>query len=411
LSFNISDAVIEGGKLIRWQWLVASLILVILVLPDSVTAQSDSDNDWHSSAEYQFGQVMEFVLSGKPQERVDRVKLFITAPELDNILTTEVQFEADETINARHIVDLTQVRLAPFTTVTYWWILEMKSGNEIQIPEKNIDYIDDNFSWESSEEGNVAVYWTGDDPSIGLSALSSANNALPVLTSNIPTRIDNLLRIYVYPRTDDLRAALRLTGRNWIGAHAHPELGVVLVTASNANTGDNELANDISHELTHLLLYQATGGNYQSIPLWLEEGLATILEPNNNGRLDETLQGALESDATIPFQQLCRSFPSDNERLLLAYAQSASMVSYIQDEFGNHAPSQLIGAIASGADCENVTEKVLGLSMDELSQEWLEHNAPVSVLTRMWRQGRLLLLAIVVGFILMSLIVIGPSKK
>ena len=397
--------------MIRWQLLISSLIVAIFVLPDSTTAQNDSDIDWHSSADYQFGQVMEFVLNGEAHDTVDRVNLFITAPELDNILTTEVQFEAGETITAQHTVDLTQVRLAPFTVVTYWWTLEMNSGNEIKIPKESIDYIDDNFSWESLEKGNVAVHWTGDDPSIGLSALNSANDALTKLYSNIPARTDRLLRIYVYPRTDDLRAALRLTGRNWIGAHAHPELGVVLVTASNANTADQELANDISHELTHLLLYQVTGDNYQSIPLWLEEGMATVLEPENNGRLDETLQRALESDATIPFQQLCRSLPSDSEEILLAYAQSASMVSYIQGEFGNDAPSQLIGAIAGGANCNNVTEEILGLSIDELSREWLEQSAPVSLPLRMWRQGRLFLLAIVAGFILMSLLVIGPSKN
>lgn len=402
---------LRNEELIRSPLLVAILLIAFLMLPDLAVAQNDSESDWHSSADYKFGQVMEFVLSGEPQETVDKVKLFISAPELDNILTADVQFKAGETINAQYAMDLTQVRLAPFTVVTYWWTLEMKPGNEIKIPEERIDYIDDNFVWETVKHGNVVVHWTGDDPSIGQSALSAANDALPLLTSNIPTSSDNLLRIYVYPRTDDLQAALRLTGRNWIGAHAHPELGVVLVTASNASTANQGLAIDISHELTHLLLYQATGSYYEAIPLWLEEGMATILEPENNDLFDEILQRALESGDTIPIQQLCRSFPSENEELLLAYAQSASMVRYIQGEFGNYAPSQLIRAIADGAKCENVTQEVLGLSMAELSEEWIERNAPVSLLSRMWRQGRLLLLAIVAGFLLMSLIVVGSPKS
>jgi hypothetical protein len=397
-------------KIYRYSFFM--LLIVIIFAPwGLISAQEDSESKWRSSAEYNFGQVMKFRLSGETDETMENVNLFMSAPDLESILMAEVQFILKESLDAQHAVDLTQVRLAPFTVVTYWWELETHDGKIIKIPEQTIDYIDDNLEWETAKDQNIVVHWTGDDPAIGQSALDAAVNAIPRLTSNIPISSDNLWRIYVYPRADDMQAALRLTGRNWVGAHAHPELGVVLVTATNAVSSEQDFANAISHELNHLLLYQVMGDNYQSLPLWLEEGMATIAELASNGQYEETLQNALESRTTIPFQELCHTFPADSDGSLLAYAQSASIVRFIQSEFGEHAPIQLVGSIADGANCENVTDEVLGVSLGELNDQWLEEVTPTSTLTRVWRQGRLLFFAIAVGFVLMSIIVMGPPRR
>jgi hypothetical protein len=113
---------------------------------------------------------------------------------------------------------------------------------------------------------------------------------------------------------------------------------------------------------------------------------------------------------TIPLDELCRTFDNDSRSAILAYAQSVSLVHYIQDVYGNNALNQMIRAVADGADCQTITTRVLGLTLEELNQQWLDSLSPQSAPERLWRQGGFIIVAIVVGFILMSLFFFGLPK-
>ena len=110
--------------------------------------------------------------------------------------------------------------------------------------ESNIinEYIDDRFAWQKVERDGVLVYWSGDDATIAEVALDVTADALPGIVDAIPIDPALPLRIYIYPTVADLRAGLRLTGRDWVGSHAHPELGVIMLAANNPQTAAAELS-------------------------------------------------------------------------------------------------------------------------------------------------------------------------
>ena len=365
----------------------------------SVAAQDAAG--WQSQADYTFGQALTFELAGKDTDDLAQATLFFKAANLPSTFTVELE-PADE---LSHTVDLTQLRLAPFSAIDYWWRLTTKDGAIIDVPAQTLIYADNQFAWQEMAQDDVIVHWTGDDPALGQVALDVVAEALPNLQAIIPVAESQPLRIYIYPTSADLRAALRLTGQDWIGAHAHPELGVILVTAVNSRTAAADLRRSIPHELVHFLLYQAAGASYEQMPLWFNEGLATYLETTPNPNYALLLETAVAEQNTIPLEQLCYSFPTDANTVLLAYAQSGSVITYIQDRYGNQAVTDLITAHADGADCETAVARTLNLSLNELQQDWLASIHPPSF----WQQYGLWLLLLAGGFAITALLVIIPK--
>jgi hypothetical protein len=389
-----------------------ALFSLIFFTPIVAYGQAEIPLTSESGADYRYGQIMRFRLSAESEVPVKKITLFVRAPELPNTLTTEVAVDSGKEVQIEQTLDLTQYHLAPFTTVTYWWLVEDEEGNAYTLSEDQIDYVDDQYAWEQLEKDGVQVFWTGDDANVGQAAMDAIVDALPDQQSYIPFEPPDPLRVYVYPSADDLRAALRLTGRDWVGGHAHPELGVILVSATNPKTAEIELEKTIPHELSHMLLYEATGANYGSIPIWFDEGLATLFEEATNGDYETILDEAVRTSNTIPFAELCQAFPEESDKALLAYAQSSSFIRYIQAEYGNFAILQMIRALADGANCQSVTTRAIDRSLEDLNQEWLDDLSPQTFPERLWQQGGIWLVAVLVGFFLMSLFFFGlPRSK
>jgi hypothetical protein len=315
--------------------------------------------------------------------------------------TINVPIEPDQEVMATYTVDLTQIRLAPFTTVSYWWQVTDIGGNIFDIAAQSLTYEDDRFEWQQLSEANTIVRWTSDDPAVGRLALDIVNETMPRLTDVIPGTLPDPLRIYIYPAASDLQASLRLTGRDWVGGHANPELGVILVTAANARTAATDLRQSIPHELTHLMLYQVTGSSYGSLPRWFNEGLATVMEANPDPNEAIILEEALAAGTTIPFAQLCGGFPLDGRQVVLAYAQSTSLLRYIQTGYGNGALNRMVVALADGADCESVVSRELTISLAQLNQDWLRSLNAQPSLSMFVQDSLVWLLLLVAGFVLM----------
>lgn len=365
-----------------------------------------------SQVTYEFGQVMRFSLVARGEGAINGVTLFVRVPELPYTLTVELDVETRRRVAVEHHLDLTQVRLPPFAPVTFWWRVTDVNGNSVLIPEQVLEYGDDQFVWQQmaaeTTSGPIRVYWTGEDVATGQAALDVVAEVTPRLATVIPVTWQEPLRLYIYPSGADLRAALRLTGRDWVGAHAHPELGVVLVTAPNPRTALVDLRQSIPHELSHLFLYQATGAGYANVPRWFDEGLATLFETVPNPAYDVILQGAVAAGTTIPFVDLCYDFPLSEERVTLAYAQSLSLVRLIQAEYGNTALNQMVRAFVDGADCQSAVKRVLGISLAELNLYWLRSQQLQSPAGHFLRQNALWIALVAAGFAVMGLLLLRP---
>ena len=116
---------------------------------------------------------------------------------------------------------------------------------------------------------------------------------------------------YIYPSLPDLQSALRLTGYEWVGGQAYPEIGVVLLAISPSSEAILKMKRDIPHELTHKVLYDLTGPQgYAAQPVWFVEGLASTFEHSPDPAYALALQRAPQ-DRSCSETTLCHPFPAE----------------------------------------------------------------------------------------------------
>lgn len=362
-----------------------------------------------SAATYTFGQAVHFSLQAKSQDIIEQATLFVNAPELPGAYFVAVPLLPGRDIAITYDLALTQLQFAPFTTIAYWWEVTTSVG-KMTLPRQLLDYVDDRFQWRQVAYENFIVHWTGSDDTIGQAALTVLDLYQPRLELIIPAGTSPApIRVFIYPSTADLRSALRLTGRDWVGAHARPELNVLLVTAVNPRTAMFDLSQSLPHELSHLLLYHSLGANYPNLPRWLDEGLATFFEATADPNYTFLLQEAVNNQQTLSFAQLCATFPSEAQPAIVAYAQSVSLIHYIQAEFGNRKLSDLIRAYGDGASCDSGVRQALGISLATLSGRWLEQQQTISPAGRFW-QGNGLWLILLTSSFLFTAFLLWPTK-
>lgn len=386
---------------------IVLLLPLLAWLPHSAAAQGPQ---FTPSVRYEFGQVIRFQLTLDNVPEADTLILFFRPEGSENTYTDEVALPPGGGFSVEHEIDLTQLRLAPFTEISYWWLLATVD-EDVFSPTYTFFYEDDQFEWQSLAQEPVTVHWTGGDAAVAQVALDVVNETLVTVRPFMPDVGSQPLRVYLYPTAADLRAALRLTGRDWVGGHASPELGVILVTAVNSRTAAADLRRSIPHELVHVLLYQTVGmAAIKQVPPWFNEGLATLVEESPNPNYQVVLETAVDNQTTIPLLELCQTFPSDEAQAVLAYAQSASFVAYLQSRFGNQALGQIILAHRDGADCEAAVARVLQISLRDLNEDWLADLEPPTPLAYFFDVSGFWLLLLLAGFGITGLLIFKPSR-
>jgi len=122
-----------------------------------------------------------------------------------------------------------------------------------------------------------------------------------------------------------------------------------------------------------VMLYRSLGDTYAAQPLWLLEGIASMVELYPNPDYARALEIASGDNSLLPFESLCASFPADAGNTFLAYAQSQSFVSYIHDSFGSSGLTRLTNSYSEGFGCELGATNALGTPLSQLDVRWREN--------------------------------------
>jgi hypothetical protein len=167
----------------------------------------------------------------------------------------------------------------------------------------------------------------------------------------------------------------------------------------------------LPHEVTHALIHEATQSDFDDVPTWLAEGLATSVEyefaPDPEAQL--LLEQAMGKRRLLDLSTLCAEFPNDWATARLAYAQSASVVDHIRNLYGRQALRDLVAAYADGATCDGGIRRVFGFSLDRLESSWLEYMGPRSAWTVFWESNGAWVILVVL-FAGLPLLFLRPSR-
>ena len=309
-------------------------------------------------------------LSAESQTEITKVEFFYKV--VGQIATTrdEADFSGGTSIDASYSINQTGIYFPPGTTIEYWWKLTDTNGDTFKTDRQTYLYLDNRHDFETLSNDRVAVYWYRGGDKFGQALFDQANIALERLEANVGVRVDNAVSIFVYGSHQDLLDAIAVGAQEWTGGQAFPEFGSVVIgiTPDNLEWG----LKATTHELTHLVVHQATDNPYGDLPRWLDEGLAVYNEDPDNldFQFRDSFKDAVKNDDLMTLQTLSSSFPADSNAANLAYGESGAVVKFIIDTYGTDAMANLLSIFSEGELYDKALTQALGVDTHGLDNQW-----------------------------------------
>jgi len=282
------------------------------------------------------------------------------------------EFTPANKIQANWVWDMENASLPPGAEVTYWWMIEDADGNKFETSPDIMHFDDERYPWQSLtssilQNSALILFWYEGNDSFAQELMDTCQGGLARLTQDIGTYPERPIKIYIYASTSDLQGAM-IFPQEWTGGAAFTAFSTIAIgiPPSELDWGKRALV----HELTHLVVHQATFSPYGQLPIWLDEGLATY----NEGELDLVFRSSLEEaileDELISVRSLCSPFSAETEKARLSYAQSYSLVRYLLDNYGQDRMLELLTILKQGSTYDEALTEVYGFDIDGLDARW-----------------------------------------
>lgn len=156
---------------------------------------------------------------------------------------------------------------------------------------------------------------------------------------------------------------------------AYPSVGLALVATRAPTTyAAVELRQVLRHELSHLALYAATGGN--PLPRWFTEGLAVEQAGEHSIERFQQLAVASYSGGVLPWSRLDAGFSGRHGDVNVAYAQSADVVAWMIRSEGRSRFLVLLNHLRGGRTFDQAIGDTYGVGPAAFEARWREefHN-------------------------------------
>jgi hypothetical protein len=282
-------------------------------------------------------------------------------------------------------LDLSTGYIPPGAEVVYYWTLSSDTDGDVYTPEKTFIMQDDRHAWQSLADAQkrVSVSWYDGDQQFGEALLTEASQALDRLQHDIGVGLARPASIWIYASQDDLLGALPRSNPEWVGGKAFPELSVVMADIANDTNAGDEIKRIVPHELSHLLLYQATRNPYNQPPAWMDEGLAVHNQETQDPAEEEALRQAAQAGKLVPLKALSGSFSADEQAAVLDYGESRSTLDFIlsDNRYGPDKFARTVAAFRKGVTYDEAMNEGLGVTVDEIDAQWrqsLPYNQPAA---------------------------------
>ena len=374
--------------------LLVTLTFLLLLTPSFITADN-SIAVLDSSVEMHFPVALVFNLEAESDFDIVDARLHY---QVDRMNYTQVTSEGwpDFTPAARvatnWIWDMRKSSLPPGAAVTYWWTINDAAGNRVETSSNTINFNDIRYDWRSLTEGQITLFWYEGDDSFAQELMNTCQQGLARLEPifhNEASRAEmkepaeviyRPVKVYVYASAGDLQEAM-VFPQEWTGGVAFTEFSIIVIGISPGELDWGRGA--LVHELTHLVVHQATFSPYGDLPIWLDEGLAMY----NQGELGSYFRGCLDKaiseDKLISVRSLCSPFSAETEKACLSYAESYSLVEYLLAYYGQERMLNLLTLFREGNTYDEALMKAYGFDIDGFDDRWREALASPSTVVVM----------------------------
>jgi hypothetical protein len=224
--------------------------------------------------------------------------------------------------------------------------------------------------------------------------------SIKTISTRLAVPIGGTVHVYVVESEEQFHAFQMGNAPMWADGTAYPAAGVIILKDPSIRGGQAKpLEQVLDHELAHILLGRAFLPQHP--PSWLQEGVAQVVAGELGPETAETLRNGVAFGGLISLDSLARGFPQDPVRAHLAYAQSADLVAWLEETYGEEALQTIIREQVRGRPFEYAVRSATNRSMDQIEAAWrgtYESKWPVISLSALaqeefiWGFGAVLLL-------------------
>ena len=349
------------------------VLLLVILLPAGMTAGS-TPSVTSSSVDVNFPASLTFHVTASSDANITDVRLHYVVNRMSHaqiVSEIAVPVSPGKNVTAEWLWDMRMSGgMPPGSSIDYWWTISDAGGGTLETAPARAYMEDDRYDWGQITRGNVTLYWYEGDNAFAGDLMDAVDEALSRLAANTGAELTDPVRLYIYASSEDLRGSM-IFPQEWTGGVAFTEYGVVTIGIPPNASGLDWGKGAITHELTHLVVHQVTFNPYNSMPTWLDEGLAMTSEGELDAQFLDTLSSAISNDALISVRSLASPFSAYSYEAILSYAESAEVVTYLIDTYGRDKMFQLLNAFAQGSGYDEALTAVYGLNMDTLNAAWL----------------------------------------
>jgi hypothetical protein len=353
--------------------LTALFLAVTFINPLQVASRSDNAVELTASVIASFPDSIEFNLDINTEINIKDVRLhYFVERQAFSDVTQEIIVAAPMPSQFGMNVNWewnmrTTGSLPSGTIINYWWTVIDIDSNSYATEIASISFDDDDYDWRHLTQNNVTLYWYYGSDSFAAELMQTCQDTLIMLGDDTGAYLESPVRIYIYSSSSALKDAM-VYAKEWTGGVAYPSYGAIAIgiTQSNIEWGKRALA----HEIAHLITAQMTANPYNSIPVWLNEGISMYAEGELETDYEYYLKAAIIDESLISVQSLCSPFSALSEKSYLSYAESYSIVAFLIEKYGQQKMHQLLTVFQNGSTYDNALRTVYGFDLAGLNDLW-----------------------------------------
>jgi hypothetical protein len=271
-------------------------------------------------------------------------------------------------VSAQYVWDTKKNYLPPGVTVNYYYQIEDAAGHKLKTASKPYVYTDTRHTWKTLTANNLSLSWYLGSDAFGKALFDAEAAAMAQLQKDAGVTVQQPVSIWIYDTYEELRGSMAAGAQEWTGGVSYSDMGVILIGVPENRLDWGKRA--VAHELSHVVVDQATHNPFGDIPRWLNEGLAMYAEGPMEANYKTALGSAVSQRTLISLKSISSNFPADSDAASLSYAESLSVVQFLIDTYGRDKMAALLATFKEGSTYDSALRKVYGLDTNGLDSAW-----------------------------------------
>jgi hypothetical protein len=337
-------------------------------LPD--TGGSDSGRGPRSGPEPDYV-TLNFSSQIKSSSSITDVRLLYKVEQMSYAdVTSEgfVNLTPSPSVNAKWSLDMRQIGgLPPGSLVDYWWKVQDAAGSKIETRSVQYQFNDTRYKWQNISSDKVTIFWYNGSTAFAQELMNTAQQSIAKLQQDTGASPSKMVNIYIYASAADLQGAM-VFPQEWTGGVAFTQYSIIAIGIPPNNLAWGKGA--MTHELTHIVVYQVVYNPYNDLPVWLNEGLAMYSEGPLDIQYTVPLKSAIQNNRLLSVRTICSPFSAFGDKSVLSYGESYTLVAYLTGKYGADKMLQLLKTFKQGSTYDAAFQTVYGFNLDGLDSQW-----------------------------------------